>query len=905
MMAFVAEGYRVPYLRIASALLALAVIACFPVSSAERSGLSFACGAPEGFTTNSVLWKSDKDIAPAKSKIAKIGTDYVRYFSEYSDANAHQNLHCYDKLPSITSEGPILLRVTFEYSNYDGLDAPPEFQMWVGASEVAYVNLKKDDPWVEEAVLKYSSDSSTQVLCLVAVKGAPAISFIELRPLPADAYSAGHLLRTLKRIDCGNDNATRRVRFPQDVYDRIWDVDANFPSNSDSFASKVTIDGEDVPERPPMAVLETSRVPSSGTRLAYKFDTETTGFFEIKVYTPSTIPSTLNVNGVSSTESPVVGREVQVTSVSRVPDSSGGVEVVLQGSNGLKPQINALEVFQEIDGIFSNDADAINAIKAYYNIVSNWFGDPCLPVPWNGLECSSDSRVTSLDLSGQNLIKPMNPKIKSLTRLKSLNMSFNKFDSKIPDLTGLINLQVLDLRKNDFFGNLDVLSGLSALTQLDVSFNPRLSGETPSALKRTNLQIDAQGTCVDQPAGCNLSPSPEVSSLLNKNRTGLIVGVVVAVVLAILLALVICIFLIWRRKKPRAGRGEVEGGVDLRNWTAAKVFTFKELETATNHFKKKIGEGSFGPVYLGVLSNGQKVAIKMRHDTSALGADAFANEVYLLSRVNHPNLVSLLGYCQEGKNQYQLLVYEFMPGGTLMDHLYGTMVRLDWITRLRIAIGAATGISYLHNGSDPKIIHRDVKSTNILLDNNLMAKVSDFGLSKLVTRTEATHVTTLVKGTAGYLDPEYFTTNQLTEKSDVYSFGVVLLEIICGREPLTGNRAPDEYNLIAWAKPYLLAKTYEGIVDRGLQNNYNSRSMSLVASLALRCIERDSKNRPTMLQVLRELEEALQYEDRPERTLASPSQPDSAAFDFKSTASDTPPDSAPQLANVPSFTFPR
>ncbi|CAI0426614.1 unnamed protein product, partial [Linum tenue] len=174
-------------------------------------------------------------------------------------------------------------------------------------------------------------------------------------------------------------------------------------------------------------------------------------------------------------------------------------------------------------------------------------------------------------------------------------------------------------------------------------------------------------------------------------------------------------------------------------------------------------------------------------------------QVHLLSRIRHQNLVCLEGFCYESKQQ--ILVYEYLPGGSLADYLYGIQkVSLSWIRRLKIAVDAAKGLEYLHNGSDPRIIHRDVKCSNILLDKDMNARVCDFGLSKQLVQSDASHVTTVVKGTAGYLDPEYYSTQQLTEKSDVYSFGVVLLELICGREPLCHTGTPDSFNLVLWVR---------------------------------------------------------------------------------------------------------
>lgn len=276
---------------------------------------------------------------------------------------------------------------------------------------------------------------------------------------------------------------------------------------------------------------------------------------------------------------------------------------------------------------------------------------------------------------------------------------------------------------------------------------------------------------------------------------------------------------------------------EIRNWNAARIFSYKEIKKATNNFKDVIGRGSFGSVYLGKLADGKMV--------------------HLLSKIRHQNLVSLEGFCHESKQQ--ILVYEYLPGGSLADSLYGSNSKkftLNWVRRLKIAIDAAKGLHYLHNGSEPRIIHRDIKCSNILLDAQMNAKVADFGLSKQVTEEDATHVTTVVKGTAGYLDPEYYSTLQLTEKSDIYSFGVVLLELICGREPYTRRSGtPDTFNLALWAKPFLQAGMFE-IVDDNLVRDFDMESMRKTTTIASRCVERDASIRPTTAEVLQELKEA-------------------------------------------------
>ncbi|KAG2666977.1 hypothetical protein I3760_15G091000 [Carya illinoinensis] len=221
----------------------------------------------------------------------------------------------------------------------------------------------------------------------------------------------------------------------------------------------------------------------------------------------------------------------------------------------------------------------------------------------------------------------------------------------------------------------------------------------------------------------------------------------------------------------------------------ARWFSYDELRKCTNNFaeRNEIGSGAFGKVYRGLLSDGLVVAIKRAQQGSTQGLLEFKTEIELLSRVHHKNLVGLVGFCFE--QEEQMLIYEFMPNGTIRDSLSGKSgIYLDWNRRLYVALGSGTGLAYLHEHANPPIIHRDVKSTNILLDENLTAKVADFGLSKLVSDTSNGHISTQVKGTMGYLDPEYYQTQQLTEKSDVYSFGVFMLELLTSKRPFENGK---------------------------------------------------------------------------------------------------------------------
>nr|XP_010939661.1 LRR receptor kinase SERK2 [Elaeis guineensis] len=548
--------------------------------------------------------------------------------------------------------------------------------------------------------------------------------------------------------------------------------------------------------------------------------------------------------------------------------------------------VAVLQPFAESD----RQGDALNDMKRKLNAsgsqLVDWNTNQVNPCTWNSVICDNNNNVIQVTLPNMGFTGTLSPRIGELSYLTVLSLPDNNITGGIPESFGnlssltnlnlennllsgeipaslgrLSKLSILTLNQNKLTGNIpESLSNLPGLNDIGLAFN-HLSGLVPDRLfqvakynftgNNLNCGSNFPHPCASNVPGQGGSSNPEI---------GIVLGSVGGVIGLLVIGAAFLFCKVRRKGYRREVFVDVAGEVDRRiAFGQLKRFAWRELQLATENFSEKniLGQGGFGKVYKGVLPDNTKIAVKrLTYYGNPGGEAAFLREVELISVAVHRNLLRLFGFCTTPTER--LLVYPFMQNLSvayrLRDFKPGEPV-LDWPTRKRVALGTARGLEYLHEHCNPKIIHRDVKAANVLLDEDFEAVVGDFGLAKLVD-VRSTSVTTQVRGTMGHIAPEYLSTGRSSEKTDVFGYGIMLLELVTGQRAIDFSRLEEEDDvlLLDHVKKLEREKRLDAIVDRNLKKNYDSQEVEMMIQVALLCAQASPEDRPTMSEVVRMLE---------------------------------------------------
>ncbi|KAJ6952640.1 hypothetical protein D5086_033697 [Populus alba] len=828
--------------------------------AAENSGfISIDCGAEEDYLDGKtgINYKTDKDfISAGKNKVVAP----ERYLTTLYYGNMVNSLrtfpegkrNCYTLKPREGKNQNYYVRAFFYYGNYDSKNQTQiKFDLYIGVNYWATV---ADMDWFYDDIIHYSVTDTIYVCLVNTGSGVPFINGLDLRFMNNSPYRTmnGSLIRRVQ-ADLGGHQPPGAIRYKDDVYDRIWRLDVNLNDSVSNISTEANIDiqGSDNPCRLPVEVLRTAVQPRNGLNsLSYIYTLGYTEnatpeflvffhFAEIEQIAPGKLREfTITLNGLKY--GPFTLEYLKPLTIGPYTlQDQVRFSIESTSRSDLPPILNAFEIFElgalpDHSPTNQTDVDAIMAIKKAYNINrDDWQGDPCLPLTytWSGLQCNYDNspRIISLNLSSSQLSGKIDVSLLSLTSMKSLDLSNNELTGTVPK----------------------AFAQLPDLTILYLSGN-KLTGAIPYSLKEKSNSGQLQLSLDGNPDLCKMDTC-------EKKKGSFPVPVIASVIPVFVLLLLSTITIFWRLKRGRLNVSlSSSAGLSLSLKSKNQPFTYTEIVSITNNFQTIIGEGGFGKVYLGNLIDGRQVAVKLLSQSSRQGYKEFLAEVELLIIVHHRNLVSLVGYCNEQENM--ALVYEYMANGNLKDQLLENSTNmLNWRARLQIAVDAAQGLEYLHNGCRPPIVHRDLKSSNILLTENLQAKIADFGLSKAFTNEEDSHVITIPAGTPGYIDPEFRASGNLNKKSDVYSFGILLCELITGQPPLIRGHQGHTH-ILQWVSPLFERGDIQSIIDPRLQGEFNTNCAWKALEIALSCMPPTSRQRPDMSDILGELKECLTME---------------------------------------------
>uniref|UniRef100_A0A0E0BR96 Protein kinase domain-containing protein n=1 Tax=Oryza glumipatula TaxID=40148 RepID=A0A0E0BR96_9ORYZ len=774
--------------------------------------ISLDCGGDGDFTDDiGIQWTSDdKFVYGGKTANLSVQNDLPKQLKTVRYFPVDDRKYCYTM--NVSERTRYLVRATFLYGNFENSNIFPKFDLSLGATPWTTVVVYDDTtPKVVEAIILASAPTLSVCLSNASTGQAPFISTLELRQLNGSLYETDYenqfFLKLSARINFGAES-NASVRYPDDPFDRIWRSDlvrrANYlvdvAPGTERISTKRHISIRTDGEEPPEEVMRTAVVGQNGS-LTYRLNLdETPGnswayayFAEIEDLAPNeTRKFKLAIPEMPEYSTPTVNVE---------ENAPGKYRAYEAGYMNMSLPFVFKPVFQKTDD--SSKGPILNARTIWLS----WYHGILRKV--------GRKRVVT------HAYQHHGPGYNAVQKKRPGTLSGKNITGSIPvELTKLPGLVEFHLEDNQLTGALP--SSLGDLPNLKQFF----SGNS-------NLHV-AHNT-ITHPV--------------------IIIVCVVIGAFVLLVAAVGCYLFAYNRKKKPSDAPAKQLSSPLSEVTTESVhrFALSEIEDATDKFDRRIGSGGFGIVYYGKLADGREIAVKLLINDSYQGTREFLNEVTLLSKIHHRNLVSFLGYSQQdGKN---ILVYEFMHEGTLKEHIRGgpAYVKVtSWVKRLEIAEDAAKGCS-------PTIIHRDLKSSNILLDKNMRAKVADFGISKPV--VSGSHVSTMVRGTFGYLDPEYYGSQQLTEKSDMYSFGVILLELISGQEPISDDHfGPHCRSIVAWATSHIESGNIHAIIDQSLDTGYDLQSVWKIAEVATMCVKPKGVLRPSISEVLKEIQDAIALE---------------------------------------------